>query len=49
MAGRDWRVNINVVATGQAAFERVDIEVHGADDSADAPALARLTGFLGAN
>ena len=49
MAGRDWRVNIDVEATSQPTLARVDIEVHTADDAANAPVLARLTGFLGAN
>ena len=49
MAGRDWRVDIEVATTSQPALERVEVDVRQADGGADAPALARLTGFLGAN
>ena len=48
MAGREWRIDINVAATSQPTLERVDIEVR-AGDSAATPVIAQLVGFLGAN
>ena len=49
MAGREWRIDVTIAATSQPSLERVDIEVRDAQAGADAPAIARLAGFLGAN
>lgn len=49
MAGREWRVDINVVATSQPTLERVDIEVRAGEGTAQTPVIAQLVGFLGAN